>query len=76
MLRTNDSKSGTRSYTLGNFRTLLLICQCFSFEAFRTVKFIQQIAANLNCGYLGLPCTYSYSFITEIEDALMPRVIQ
>ena len=56
MLRTNDSKSGTRSYTLGNFRTLLLISHvyktlCFSFEAFRAVQLIQQIAANLNRSY-------------------------
>ena len=57
MLRTNDSKSGTKSYTLGNFRTILLISHvyktlCFSFEAFRTAQLIQQIATNLNCGYL------------------------
>ena len=50
MLRTNDSKSGTRSYALGNFRTLLLISHayktlCFSFEAFRAIQLIQQIAA-------------------------------
>ena len=56
MLRTSDSKSGTRSYTLGNFRTLLLISHvyktmCFPFEAFRTAQLVQQIAANLNCGY-------------------------
>ena len=67
MPRTNDSKSGTRSCTIGNFKTLLLISHvykslCFSFEAFRPVQ--HQIAANLNCGYfkgstiLYTPCMY------------------
>ena len=56
LLRTNDSKNGIGSYTLGNFKTLLLISNvyktlCFSFEAFRAVQLIQQSAANLNCGY-------------------------
>ena len=49
------SQNGTISYTLTDFRTLLLIFYmyktlCFSFETFRAVKLIQQIAANLNCG--------------------------
>ena len=68
MLRPNDSKSGTRSYTLENFRTVLLISQCtktlcFSFEAFRAVKFIQQIASNLNSSYFK-GSTFLYTLYT------------
>ena len=32
MLRTDDLKSGTRSYTLGNFRTLLLISYVYKIK--------------------------------------------
>ena len=51
MLGTNDSKNSIRSD-----RTLLLISHvhktlCFSFEAFRAVKLLQQVAANLKWGY-------------------------
>ena len=54
MLERNDSKNGTRSYTLGNFTTLLLISDvyktlCFSFEAFGAVKLIQQIGSAAPC---------------------------
>ena len=60
MLWTNDSKSSTKSYTIGKFRTLLWIsyvCKTvrFSFDMFRTVKLTQQIVANLNCSYFKGP---------------------
>ena len=71
MLQTNDSKSGTRSYTLRNFNTLSLTSHvyktlCFPFEAFRAVQLIQQIAANLNCGYFEV----STFFIHPVQRGL------
>ena len=77
MLGTNGSKNGIRSYALGNYRTLLLIALvhktlCFSFEAFRAVKLLQQIQANLMCGYFkgstffDTPCMFGGFMLTVI----------
>ena len=73
MLGTNDFKNGTSSYILGKFRTLILISNpykslCFSFEAFRAVKLIQQIVANLNSCRFKANSVLSYSLRLKEES--------
>ena len=53
MLQTNDWENSIGSFTLTNFRTLLPM---FSFQAFRAVKLIQQIAATSKVYLFCTPC--------------------
>ena len=78
MLGPNDSKNGTRSYTLGNFTTLLLISDeyktlCFSFEAFGAVKLIQQIGSAALCV---LYLIYAFSRVLNSRYSISSAVLK